>query len=872
MNFQTFPVSSTNIFPLSNSKAGGQLATEWNLKSREMVATSSTIKYLSGPSYTHAPDDFLVRVQQDATGTVISHSTLEIMPGDAVVDGHFVQSLEVMTVDLIEANIKLKSMSRNPLKGRLGIGIRAYYSTETTMAGAMLVENDEEYYEGIQLVVLPEEELITPIESPDNQQAVTCHLKLATFIYSDGTISNIVNETDSKLRMLSADRIANIDKMISKDYVTKKGLNPKRLYTFAGKGTEPETGYDTWCDSTDALMIWDAAPRRTTALPQYAQAQFATLASGETVLVIPHKQIDGMVDGEGNREYYEAKSLALPVAKYGSDSSGTVDAHYTRSIKAIDNKITQIYQTVKGKQVGYLESFSDGETLPTINNNWEVGDYILVAFDYTAAASGDSLTAPSTMYAVIPGLVTSVEYVTSVKNSEIVPEGLTGIEVRRVAVSSAPDTTDPTKYPVFYNTGDNTRGRVNQDYFVATHWEDDVTFTNYYYKVASAEGNTYSTRILVTGEIPFAQEDVVGGFYNVSPDAVDAGYVYRDDTGRLRVLDYDLLRSGTLAYQLGQDITLPTGLTTSEVQAYLDEFVNNRIAFPTAEQALLNDVGFNVVNVYIDLSAEQAESDLYITNVDSRFNTCLYLHFTGSPSSTTRVHILDCQKVRIDNQIPGSMILNVYRTCLYYDPVVFNYVRQCRERSNDSFTGFQDIKIWYAQFDETDPYLTVNDMTIRELEAPIIANEVDFWNQSNPNDEHYLCALHSLTFSGEGDIIGCSLLVSNQSTNNIMTGKRILSSDFVFPQGSGLIYPKSCMTKQLKVSGTFVSAYKSDNWVVTDTKFTVLSDVYDPYSESKTQSGSVCYYLDTELIDSDIQSIPGWEPDTYHIFDGGAVS
>ena len=96
------------------------------------------------------------------------------------------------------------------------------------------------------------------------------------------------------------------------------------------------------------------------------------------------------------------------------------------------------------------------------------------------------------------------------------------------------------------------------------------------------------------------------------------------------------------------------------------------------------------------------------------------------------------------------MILNIYRSCIYYDPVVFNYVRQCRERSSDSFTGFQDIKIWYAQFDESDPYLTVNDMTIRELEAPIIANEINFWKVSNPNDEHYLCALHSLTFSGEG--------------------------------------------------------------------------------------------------------------------------
>ena len=74
------------------------------------------------------------------------------------------------------------------------------------------------------------------------------------------------------------------------------------------------------------------------------------------------------------------------------------------------------------------------------------------------------------------------------------------------------------------------------------------------------------------------------------------------------------------------------------------------------------------------------------------------------------------------------------------------------------------------------------------------------------------------------------------------------------------------------VSGIFVSAYKAEDWFVTDTKFTVLSDVYDPYSESKTQTGSVSYYLDTEIVRSDVESIPGWEPDTFHIFAGGAVS
>lgn len=872
MNFKTFAVGSTNIFPLSNSRAGGQLATEWNLKSREMVANFSELKYLCGPSFTHKEDDFWVRVQQDATGVQISNSTLEIMEGSAVIDGHFVQALNIMAVDLMEANIKLKSMSASPLKGRLCIGIRAYYSTEKTMAGAMLVENEEEYYEGIQLIILPEEDVVTPLDSTDDASKVNCHLKLATFIYANGVISNIVNETTSKLRMLSAERIANIDRMISDKYVTKSGLNPKRLYTFAGKGTDPSTGYDTWCDSTDSLMIWDASPKRTTAKPIYTQAQFDRLQSGETGLILPHKQVDGMTDASGKSEYYESKVIALPVADYGTNASGTIDANYTKSVKAIGKKIDEFYQTVKGKQVGYLEVFSEGDALPTISNNWEIGDYILVAQDETASSDNDSLSAPSTMYVVVPGYVSSIQYVTSVNNSETVPAQLTGIELGRVYVSAAPNTSDPSSYPVFFNSGDNIRGRVGSDYFVAVWQKDNAQYTKYYYKVASAAQYQYSSRILITGETPFAQEDVIGGFYNVTTDATDGGYVYRDDTGHLRLLDYDLLRSGTLAYQLGQDLTFPTGITTEEVQSYLDEFINNRICFPTEEQALKNANSVNTINVYITLPESSTEVDLYINNVDSRFNTSLYLHFLGNPTSNTKVNISDCQKVRVDNNIPGTMILNVYRSGLYYDAVLFNYIRQCRERTADNFSGFEDIKLWHEQFSDSDPYLTVDNMTIRELDAPIIANEIDFWKLSNPNDEHYLAALHSLTFSGDGDIIGCTLLVANQSTNNIITGKRILSSAFAFPQGSGLVYPKSCMTRQLKVTGSFVSAYKSEDWFVTNTSFTVLSDVYDPYSEAKTQSGSVSYYLDTEIVKSDAESIPGWEPDTYHIFAGGAIS
>ena len=45
MNFITFPVAATNIFPAANSTSGSQLLSEWNLRSRETVATDSDVTY-----------------------------------------------------------------------------------------------------------------------------------------------------------------------------------------------------------------------------------------------------------------------------------------------------------------------------------------------------------------------------------------------------------------------------------------------------------------------------------------------------------------------------------------------------------------------------------------------------------------------------------------------------------------------------------------------------------------------------------------------------------------------------------------------------------------------------------------------------------
>jgi len=877
MNFVTFPVAGTNIFPLSNSKAGGQLATEFNLRSREMVATPAAIKYEIGPSFVHSAEDFEVRVQQDSTGAPISTSTVEILPGAAVINGHFVQTHVPMIVDLLEANAKLKSKQQAPLKGELEVGIRIFYSTSQTMAGAMLVENENDMYQGVQVVILPKGEMILPIESPTDINKVNAHIRLATLTFLNGEITSVNDLGIKKCRYIPAERLDNIDSLLSDNYITKSGLNPKRLYTFSGKGTDPETGYDTWCDSTDSLMVWDKNPVRTTDKVDVDEAAFGVNDSGRTVLAVPHKQIDGMTDSKGNPEYYAPKVLELPVADYNSNTSGTVDKAYTSHIKDIAQKLNQFHQIVKGKQVLYLETKDADTVLPQINPAWSVGDYILVGTDHTADIETDGVRAPSTMYVVVPGIIKSIKYKAKVDDSDAVPSGLTGAQLGSVTLDAANrDTTpstsaDATTYPTFYSEEDNVRGVVGQDYFVATYINGDK-YTKYYYVVDSAGSRSYSSYIPLTGEIPLAQENVIGGFYNVSTEYLDSGYVYLDETGHLRLVDYALLRSGTLAYQLGQNWESSTNITTAELQSELDEYVNQRIAFPNNIQLQSSETP-NVIDIYINLCKEESPATLNIYDIDSRFNTSVCLHIQGEADSNTTINIFDCEKVRIDNNISGSPVINVYRTSLYYDAAIINYVRTCI-RPNTTFKGFQDLKLWYAMFDESDANLLVDNMTVSELDAPIISTEIDFWNQNTLNDNHYRCALHSITFSGSGEIVRCEILVSNQSTNNIEPGHKIVTSKFDLPQGSGLTYPISSMTKRLKITGTFVSAYPADgNQIVCDTHFTALTNLYDEYGVSASNSGSIAFHSEVTLIPSSIDTtIEEWAPDTYHMFQGGAIS
>ena len=219
------------------------------------------------------------------------------------------------------------------------------------------------------------------------------------------------------------------------------------------------------------------------------------------------------------------------------------------------------------------------------------------------------------------------------------------------------------------------------------------------------------------------------------------------------------------------------------------------------------------------------------------------------------------------------------RSGLYYDPLVFNYVRQCtRDEATygADFTGFQDLKIWYALYEDDDPELVVDGMTVSQLDSSIAPTATDYWAPvgAEVNDNNYLTALKSITFAPNGDIVQCGLLVANQSTDNVAQGDKMVVGSFLLPQGSSLIYPNGCLTKPLKVTGTFVTAYRSeDEWYVSDTSFSAVTNTYDPYNTSLATGGNIAFHTRTVLIPSTISqtSIPAWESDTFHLFFGGVI-
>lgn len=535
MNIIAFPVNMMNIFPAANTTTGGQLVTEYNLLSRESVATDRNVTYRIGPSYCHSMDDFEVSLPSTSSGEYTSSAVLFISPGRALVNGYYIESLTTISIDIAEQNME----NGDSISGRLCIGLRAMYSTESTIAGAIKVENTNDMFEGIQVVILPEAEFKLPSDVPNEPESVTAHLKLATFTYNDSKISNLVNN-DSRCSVIDAWRINNVDELLTKTYLSKAGLNPKKFYTYAGKGKTSEdikNGVDTWCDSTDALMVFDSNPQAATygeyvkvaknrgltvsgettsnqveyLTNQYQEAVFTELDTEQIALVLPHKQIDGgMTSQDGSPQLYPPKVYTLPVADFTNNTAGTVDSTYTKKVKEITSKIEELYNLPAGKQRGYVaeltttEQGTDDGYLPYLNQNWDVGDYILVGKDNTITISETTYTQqPSSIYVVLPPRVKAVKYVGML-------EGLTSETVNTECCeysklpeinkndsikfgrmlgqvdwsdidddeNATPNTTDPSTYNEYFTFSDDSvesdyaiRGKINEDYFVIDVYE-----------------------------------------------------------------------------------------------------------------------------------------------------------------------------------------------------------------------------------------------------------------------------------------------------------------------------------------------------------------------------------------------------------------
>jgi len=93
-----------------------------------------------------------------------------------------------------------------------------------------------------------------------------------------------------------------------------------------------------------------------------------------------------------------------------------------------------------------------------------------------------------------------------------------------------------------------------------------------------------------------------------------------------------------------------------------------------------------------------------------------------------------------------------------------------------------------------------------------------------------------------------------------------------------LNYPISSLTSPIMVTGTFTTAYMTNDdtdWIITETSFTAKSGVYSVSEEGGQTKGSIAFNSKTDIVPATYtnmkDSIDGWEPGAYHIFYGGTT-
>lgn len=899
MNLIKFPVASTNIFPVANSTAGGQLVTEYNLRSRESVSTRQDVPYMIGPSFVHSETDFALSKPDNTT------AVLRINKGRGVINGHFIETFSDVDIDLLQENMEAASRNDPELSGQLRVGLRAFYSTALTMAGALAKENDAGLYEGIQIVILPVNDFKLP--SSDVQEAdVTAHLWLGDISFINGKVS-LGDTNGDKCRYLPASRIADSEDFLSTKYVTRDGLQTGSLYIFSGKGVENEDVPDlsTWCQANDSLMIWDNNPEVTSDATKvgpeeatFAVTKYLNGSDHGVALVIPHKQVDGYTDQSGNPLYFACKSINLPDADYNNSKPGIVTSAFINSMKQIETKINQYYTLPAGKQVMYIDTLESEDDLPIrIDADWKTGDYILVRNDLTVVNAEGPV---STMY-----VIRNARRITAIDNVRGNPDAWVfntwneayaamqgGAGEANQLIASATAEGNAEYYPDsgldvntdIFNVSQNDyyaeARMIGKNGFIVeyigtyTSGGTQRTRTSYYVFWATAEGTSGKAdyaQIVLTGYVPFATETAIGGFLNINnldADVEDGGYVYRDSDGHLRLLDYALLREGQLAYQLGQDFETSAALTVEGQQEELDEYVNQRVAFLTAtETALRRKAGTDLFTVTVTLNVpEHSDSVVYtIQGIDSRFGTAVVIKMTGYVDSNVNLLVSNCEKIRLDRSVIGSTI-GVIGSSLYYDADVI-----------DSLTAASNMTLWYERKDDLiDPNITVSGLVVTSSADGVTLDEVDFWHEQSGynNDNHFYIKLKSLIFDSTLHVIGATALVKDTSTENVSAGDLIYVASSLLPNTLDLPYPASRI-RPLLIEGSFVNGYRLAN----TNKFMLIDHDFSckvletPAGTTQAPMTLALHTHPTEVVmpvgSEDIGStIDGWDVNNWYQIDG----
>lgn len=934
MNLKPFTVGTTNIFPLVNSKAGGQLCTEFNLRSRETVYSDSTIEYSSGPSFTHSLRDFKVDVISG------SNSTISISRGMAIVNGHYVESLVDFEIDMQGANLAADPADRIP-DGRVAIGLQALYSTQPTIAGAMQAENTTGVYEGVQVVILPVASFKTPLDSPADESAVTAHLKLAEFTFTGGIVSNVTDNT-ARVQAFSADRIGSVDAIISDEYIKRTNLNTEQLYVLSGKGSSSDEHKQMdWCVATGSLMMWDGNPQLVSSatsdlptLPGESSFKYNGLTD-TTSLQMPHKQPDiALFDHDGHRRYYPVKEIKLPNASFAGNKGGVVTQSYNKYITDLKGEMELLKVLPNGKMLRYIPILESRSSLPVLGTDIldaTIGDYILVREDQTTGAVAGSY--PVTMYVVIPveqtgidrtytftqttptggvrfgeqisetdptlvddyhydatdpGSATSIQAVKDYCVDSQVP-GIAGNNYVEVVpanrgTSSTVITDGGSQAPTINGSviptsslDDGDVVQYNDEFF---QWSTSTSMwtqiPSSYYVIDPIVEKTYSDPLIISATISPATTTTLGGFLSIDQDQTGYGYVYIDEDNHLRLVDFDLLASGVLAYQLGEDFKTGAGADIATINEQLIQYVNERVAFPTVEHSQ-NAANPSVITVTITLPDEVDEdSHLYIYGIDSRFTTSVTLQFVGASSSNLTIHIADCERIKIE--MPAGFLpkVKLYRCNLYYDADVLN-----------ALNSVEGLKLWYERRSLTDPEIAVDGMKVYRLTSPSVVQSENYWSGQQIGDSHYKYALQSITFSDTGYIIDCELLVTDDisaaaNVSETTPVTNIGAFDFTLPSDIGFTYPANCLTKQLKVGGQFITAFAASGsdtaYILKNTSFTAVSQYTEVIDDTPVaHTGMISFYTVISKVDSitgapsSHEELPSWETGKFYKFSGGVV-